>query len=132
MDFLTFYPKGRHMYVEMVPDKIIQWQPNTEEEINDKIKEVSPVVEKLRNYCESRGIQQTVIIDCDKAIYFDRLNYILMCKFVNELAKRFPDPKNTLSKIELRHCNSAVSGIYSASKPLLPKKITEIFHVYTN
>lgn len=132
MEFLTFYPKGKHMYVEMVPDKIIQWQPNTEEEIQEKIKEVSPIVEKLRNYCESRGIHQTIIIDCDKAIYFDKLNYILMCKFVNELAKRFPDPKNTLSRIELRHCNSAVSGIYSASKPLLPKKITEIFHVYSN
>jgi hypothetical protein len=132
MDFLTFYPKGKHMYIEMVPDKIIQWQPKNEDELKDKLKEASPVVERLRGYCEKRGIDQTVIIDCDKAIYFDRLNYILVCKFVNELTKMHPDPNNTLKRIELRHCNSAVAGIYNASKPLLPKKITEIFHVYTN
>lgn len=132
MDFLSFYPKGKHMYVEIVPDKLVHWQPTTEDEIQDKVKEVSPIIEQLRNYCESRGIYQTMIIDCDKAINFDKLNYILVCKLVTELNRLYPDPKNTLRRIELRHCNSAVSGIYSASKPLLPKKITEIFHVYTN
>ncbi len=132
MDFLSFYPKGKHMYIEMVPDKLVNWQPKTEDEIKDKIKEVSPLIEQLRSYCESRGIRQTMIIDCDKAINFDKLNYILVCKLVTELTLLYPDPKNTLSKIELRHCNSAIAGIYTASKPLLPKKVTEIFHVYTN
>lgn len=132
MDFLSFYPKGKHMYVEIVPDKLVHWQPTTEDEIKDKIKEASPIIEQLRNYCESRGIHQTMIIDCDKAINFDKLNYILVCKLVTELTRLYPDPKNTLRRIELRHCNSAVAGIYSASKPLLPKKVTEIFHVYTN
>jgi hypothetical protein len=132
MDFLTFFPKGKNMYVELIPDKLVHWQPTTDDEIEYKIKEVSPLVEQLREYCESRKIHQTVVIDCDKAIQFDKLNYILICKFVSELTRKYPDPNNTLRRIELRHCNSAVSGIYNASKPLLPKKITEIFHVYTN
>ena len=132
MDFLTFYPKGKHMYIEMVPDKLVEWQPTIEDDIKKKVEEISPLVENLRSYCEKREIFQTIIIDCDKAIYFDKINYILLCKLVSELTKKYPDPKNILKRIEMRHCNSAVSGIYNASKPLLPKKITDIFHVYNN
>lgn len=132
MDFLVFYPKGKNMYIEIIPDKLVNWQPKTEDEIDKKIDEVSPVIEKVRDHCDTNHLSQNIIIDCDKAIYFDKLNYVLICKLVRELTNKYPDKTNNLKKIEVRHCNSAISGIYTASKPLLPKKITEIFHLYNN
>lgn len=132
MDFLVFYPKGKNMFIEIVPDKLVSWQPNTESEIQEKIKQVSPLIDQMKEYCDENGTNQIIIIDCDKAIQFDRLNYVLLCKFVSELTKKHPDKDNILKRIEVRHCNSAITGIYNASKTLLPKKITDIFHLYTN
>lgn len=132
MEFLTFYPKGKKMYIELIPDKFIEWQPKTESEIPDKIKELSPLIEQIKEYCDTNSVSQVFIIDCDKAVQFDRLNYVLACKFISELTKIHPDENNTVKRIEVRHCNSAIKGIYTASKPLLPKKITDIFHLYTN
>lgn len=132
MDFLMFYPKGKNLYVEIIPDKLIDWQPKIEGEIPSKIKDVSPVIEKVKDVCDVKGFNQIIIIDCDKAVQFDKLNYVLICKFIQELTNKYPDRKNTLKRIEVRHCNSAITGIYNASKPLLPKKIADIFHLYSN
>jgi hypothetical protein len=132
MDFLTFYPKGKNMFIELIPDKLIAWQPKTENEIDEKIRDVSPLIDKMKDYCDKHSVTLIMIIDCDKAIYFDKLNYVLACKLVSRLTQKHPDNNNLLRRIEIRHCNSAVSGIYNASKPLLPKRITDIFHIYNN
>lgn len=132
MDFLVFYPKGKNIFIEIVPDKIITWQPNTEAEVYEKIKELSPLIDQVKEYSEENSVTQIMILDCDKAIQFDRLNYVLLCKLVSELTKKHPDKNNLLKRIEVRHCNAAITGIYNASKPLLPKKITDIFHLYNN
>jgi hypothetical protein len=131
MDFLSFYPKGKNLFVEIVPDKYIQWQPNTEEEIPKKITELTPLINQLRSYCLQKSIKQIVLIDCDKAVQFDKLNYVLTCKLVSKLVEIFPDPKDTLSRVEMHHCNSAIVGIYSAAKGLLPRTISDIYHLYT-
>jgi hypothetical protein len=131
MDFLTFYPKGKNIFIEFIPDKYINWQPNTENDISTKIREVVPRINELRDYCRTRGISQVIIIDCDKAIQFDRLNYVLACKMITLLTREYPDPDNTLKRVEVRHCNQAITAIYNSSKILLPKKVVDIFHLYS-
>ena len=131
MDFLTFYPKGKNMFIEFIPDKYISWQPNTEEEIPKKVKEIVPIIEQLRNFCIDKQVNQIIIIDCDKAVNFDRLNYILACKMIEILTRDYPDPDEILKRIEVRHCNSAITAIYNSSKILLPKKVSNIFHLYS-
>lgn len=130
MDFLVLYPKGRNMFIEFVPDKYIGWQPNTEAEIRSKLDEISPVITELRHYCKSRGLTQIIVIDCDKAVQFDRLNYVLLCKMVTLITRDLPDPDDILRRIEVRHCNPVIASIYNSSKVLLPRIVTDIFHVY--
>lgn len=132
MDFLVFYPKGKNIFIEIVPDKLLDWQPKTEDEIETKIEELFPVISQLKDYSFQNKIDQIIILDCDKAVQFDRLNYVLLCKMISRLHDKHPDKENVLKRIEVRHCNSAITGIYNASKSLLPKKITDIFYLYTN
>lgn len=131
MDFLTFYPKGKNLFIEFIPDKYIIWQPNTENEIDKKVKEIAPIISELREYCKTRSISQVIIVDCDKAIQFDRLNYVLVCKMITVLTREYPDPNDTLKRVEIRHCNQAITAIYNSSKILLPKKVADIFHLYS-
>ncbi len=131
MDFLIFYPKGKNLFIEFLPDKYIKWQPCTENEIAEKIKEVVPLIQELRGYCQLHNTSQIFIIDCDKALEFDRLNYVLACKMVSILNEEYPDPENTLKRIEVRHCHPAITAIFNSSKVLLPKKISDIFHLYS-
>jgi hypothetical protein len=131
MDFLTFYPKGKNLFIEFIPDKYINWQPNTENDIKSKIEDIVPIINELRDYCRTRGISQVIVIDCDKAIQFDRLNYVLACKMVTVLTRDYPDPSEVLKRVEVKHCNQAITTIYNSSKILLPKKVVDIFHLYS-
>lgn len=131
MDFLTFYPKGRNLLIEFIPDKYISWQPSNENQIEEKIQEIIPVITDLRSFCRNKGMSQIIIIDCDKAINFDRLNYVLTCKMISILTDDYPDPDEILKRIEVRHCNPALTAIYNSSKVLLPKKVSDIFHLYS-
>ncbi len=130
MDFLTFYPKGKNLFIEFIPDKYISWQPNTETEIQKKVDEIVPIIEDLRRFCRDKQISQVIIVDCDKAINFDRLNYVLTCKMIEIITRNYPDPDDILKKIEVRHCNTAISTIYNSSKVLLPRNVSNIFHLY--
>lgn len=130
MDFLTFYPKGRKMFIEFIPDKYIAWQPMTEDDISKKIKEIVPMILELRSYCSQNKISQIIVIDCDKALEFDRLNYVLACKMVNILNEKYPDHEEILKRVEVRHCHPAIASIFNSSKILLPRKVTDIFHLY--
>lgn len=132
MDFLVFYPKGKNIFIEIIPDKLVDWQPKTDEDINVKLKELFPLISQLKDYSLHNRVDQIIVIDCDKAIQFDRLNYVLICKLISKLHEKHPDDENILKRIEVRHCNSAITGIYNASKSLLPKKITDIFYLYNN
>ncbi len=132
MDFLVFYPKGKNIFIELIPDKLIFWQPKTEDEIDTKVKELFPLISQLKEYSLKNKVNQIIVIDCDKAVQFDKLNYVLICKLVSRIHEKHPDDENILNRIEMRHCNSAVTGIYNASKSLLPKRITDIFYLYNN
>lgn len=131
MDFLRFYPKGRNLFIEFIPDKYIGWQPHTESEIYEKINELVPLIKELREYCVVHNTSQVFIIDCDKAIEFDRLNYVLACKMISVLNDEHPDPNDVLKRVEVRHCHPAITAIFNSSKILIPKKVADIFHLYS-
>lgn len=131
MDFLIFYPKGRNLFIEFIPDKYLEWQPRTENEIHEKIKQLVPLIKELRDYCYVHTISQVFIIDCDKALEFDRLNYVLACKMISILNDEYPDPNDTLKRIEVKHCHPAITAIFNSSKVLLPRKVADIFHLYS-
>lgn len=131
MDFLIFYPKGRNLFIEFIPDKYVLWQPRTESEIHEKIEELVPLIKELRSYCDLHNTSQIFIIDCDKALEFDRINYVLACKMVSELNEKHPDPNDILKRIEVRHCHPAITAIFNSSKVLLPKKVADIFRLYS-
>ena len=131
MEFVKFYPKGRNLFIEFIPDKYVEWQPQTELEIEKKVLLILPVIKELRDHCELNNMSQVIIINCDKAINFDRMNYVLACKMVCVINEVYPDPHEILKRIEVRHCHPAISAIFNSSKVLLPKKIADIFHLYT-
>ena len=127
MKFLSFYPKGKNLFIEFIPDKFVEWQPRTEIEVREKMETLVPIIKKLRDYSSSH----VLVIDCDKALEFDRMNYVLMCKMVTIMNDEHPDHKNRLKRIEVRHCHPAISAIFNSSKVLLPKKVADIFQFYS-
>lgn len=131
MDFLVFYPKGKNLFIEFIPDKYIGWQPVTEKDISEKVSEVGDIITELKDYCKANKVDQVIVIDCDKAIQFDSINYVLACKLVNGIQARFPDHENILKRIEIRHCHPAIRSIVNTCKPLLPKRVSSIFQVYS-
>ncbi len=129
MDFLTFYPKGRNVIIEFVPDKYINWQPQTESDIPEKLEQVGKVIEQLKSYCLQNNISQMIVLDCDKAIHFEKINYVLMCKFITRIHEKHPDHDDILRRIEIQHCHPAIKAIMDASRPLLPKRVVNILHI---
>lgn len=130
-DFLVFYPKGKNLFIEFVPDKYLDWQPVIETDIPNKVSEVGKVITELKEYCETNKINQVIVIDCDKAVQFDRINYVLACKLVTAIQERFPDTKGILTRIEIRHCHPAIKTIINSCKALIPKRVSSIFQVYS-
>lgn len=130
-DFLVFYPKGKNLFIEFVPDKYLDWQPVIETDIPSKVSEVGKIITELKEYCKTNGISQVIVIDCDKAVQFDRINYVLACKLVTAIHERFPDHEGILKRIEVRHCHPAIKTIVNSCKPLVPKRVSSIFQVYS-
>ncbi len=130
MDFLKFYPKGKNLIIEIIPDNYISWQPVKEADIEQKSSELIPIIEQLISYCKTHRMQEIIIIDFDKAIHYDKINYVLLAKLVHNLTVLFPED-GILKSIELRHCSEAVTTIYKSIKRALPSSITNILNVYS-
>jgi hypothetical protein len=131
MDFLKFYPKGRNLIIEIITDKYVCWQPTIEDEITSKIDEISPIVAELLQYCKTNNMNEIILLDFDKAIQFDKINYILLCKIIKILTDKFVDDEKTLKKVELRRCNETIVKIFNTMKGALPNSIVKILEVYS-
>ncbi len=130
MDFLKFFPRGRKLIIEFIPDAYIHWQPVKNDDIEGKASELYRVIKGVNSYCESHDMDQIIIIDCDKTIQYNKINYVLLCKLVNKMCSYFS--KTRLVKIEIRHCNPIIEKFCNASKSLLVKSIADILTVYSN
>lgn len=111
MKFMKLYHVNETSLLEIFPDEYIKWQPITETEISEKIIIFSKVSERLRKKC-------LVVIDCDKAIYFDKVNYVLLEKMISSID--FP-----LSVI-MKNCNDSLKRIINSLK--IPKNINVYFN----
>jgi hypothetical protein len=128
MDFVLLYPRGKTLFIEIVCDKYIAWQPLTEHDIDTKVKEVLPIIIELKEYCETRGLSQNVIINFEKAIHFEKINFLLTAKLVRAISVVFPE-HTLLKKIEFHHVSQTLKTIYDTVKCILPKKIKDVISI---
>jgi len=124
MDFLVLYPRGKNLFIEIVCDSYIKYQPRTESELDQKATELIPVIQELREYCIKNSLVQIVIINFEKAIYFEKINFILTAKLVKKLSETFPD--TPLKRIEFHHVSPVIKTIYDTVKGILPKNIKDV------
>lgn len=129
MDFLVLYPRGKNLFIEIVCDSYITYQPRTETELDDKVSEIVPVIQELKEYCIKNSLNQIVIINFEKAIYFEKINFILTAKLVKKLSETFPD--TLLKRIEFHHVSPVIKTIYDTVKGILPKNIKDVI-IITN
>lgn len=132
-DFLKFYPvikNGKKLVIEFIIDKFIFWQPMTTKQVDEKIREIFPVFCQLNTYCDDRDLDVVCVVDCDKALNYQRLNYVLLCEFISKLCEIFENTR--LSRIEIKHCHTAILLLYNSSLPLIPESIRGIFNIYSN
>lgn len=108
---MKFYHMGNSTVVEVFPDEYIKWQPVTEDDIPSKIQMFENV---------SRRIQKKilVIVDCDKMVHFDKVNYILLKKMVSGID--FP------LIVIMKNCNNKIKTLIENLK--LQKNITVYFN----
>jgi hypothetical protein len=128
MDWITLYPRGKNLLIEIVCDTYISWQPRTEAELALKVEQITPIVAELKAYCASRGLTQTVIVNFEKAIHFEKVNFILAAKMVRSLSELFPE--TCLKRIEFHHVSPVLKTIYDTVKGILPKVIKDIISLH--
>lgn len=111
MKFMKFYHMGNSTVVEIYPDEYIKWQPVTEDEIQYKVK----ILESI-----SKRIQKNIIIiiDCDKMVHYDKVNYVLLKKMISYVD--FP------LIVIMKKCNKHIKTLIENLK--LCKNITVYFN----
>lgn len=97
--------------VELFPDEYIQWQPKNTIEIEDKILQFSDVTKRIRHVC-------LVVVDCDKAIHYDKLNYVLLEELISHIDKNIA--------VIMKNCNSQLKNIVNSMR--IPKNIKVYFN----
>ena len=111
MKFIKLYHVKQTSVIEIFPDEYIKWQPTTDSEIEKKMSHFSRISTRLRQKC-------IIVIDCDKAIYFDRINYILLEKMISHI--------NINIAVIFKNCNEGLKRIINSIK--IPKNIIVYFN----
>ena len=125
MEFIKFFPVDKKLYIEFTIDKYIETQPLTTKQVDERVKEWSKQVCMLNSYTERNGFtEQIVIVDMDKAINCQKLNYTLLAKAMHGLLDSIGDKFHR--KVYVTHANATVLSLYSGLKPLLPEVITKV------
>jgi hypothetical protein len=124
MDFLLCNPKKKEdtLYIEIIADKYIKNQPLTETDVNNKVREYVPIIQKIHEYPLKNLI---IIIDCDKALEYQRINFVLGCKLVYKLYSYFGEDYLP-DKIHVIHSNTFILSMYTGMRPLLPQSVLRL------
>lgn len=112
MKFIKLYHLNNSTVIEVLPDNYVEWQPKTFDQIDEKLAEFSVVAQRIQKKC-------VVVIDCDKTVHFDRINFVLL----NELLQR--SIQFTLIVI-MKKCNSVIKTLVQNMK--LQKNIRVYFN----
>lgn len=111
MKFIRLYHLGNCSVVEIFPDEYIKIQPNTFENIPEFMKLFKKVESRIQKNC-------VVVVDCDKTVYFDKINFIVLIKMIHNI--KFP------LIVIMKNCNYAVKKIIESLD--IPKNIRVYFN----
>lgn len=124
MEFLLCNPNkdDNTLYVEIISDKYILEQPITDADVNTKVTEYVPIIQKLSEYPLGKLV---IVIDCDKALEYQKINFALACRLITKLCTYFGDGYLP-DKIHVIHSNTIILSLYTGMRPLLPKSILKL------
>lgn len=111
MKFIRLYHVDKTSVVEIFPDEYLHWQPKNIHEIDDKLSQFLHVTNRIRNAC-------LVIIDCDKAIQYDKLNYVLLEEMISHIDKSIA--------VIMKNCNTQLKNLVNSLR--IPKNIKVYFN----
>jgi hypothetical protein len=102
----SYHPSKK--ILEIVPDKYIEWQPRTDNELIQKYKSVVKVFKDIPVHI--------ILINFEKAIQFSKINFVMAIKFAN----MFENPP----RIEFHKMNEMTATLYIKMYPLLNEDIS--------
>ena len=111
MKFIRLYNVNKSSVLEIFVDEYIKWQPKTEYEIPEKMIQFKKVCDRIQDKC-------IILIDCDKAIYFDKVNYILIEKMISNIHVNLA--------VIIKNCNPQIKNLVNSLK--IPKNIRVYFN----
>ncbi len=98
--FLKISTSGEFTIIEVFPDMYVKWQPVTESQVGEK---VSLLESKLKPVL--KGKKFLLVIECDRAIFFDKINFVLLSKMSEYLTVPVP--------VIMRHCGPHLKELVS-------------------
>lgn len=96
MKFIRLYHLGNSTVVEVFPDMYINWQPVSENQVKEKMEEFQIISKRIQKQC-------VVLIDCDKMIYFDKINFVLLKNMISKI--------NFQLKVIIKNCNEKIKNL---------------------
>jgi hypothetical protein len=111
MKFIRLYHLGNCSVVEVFPDEYIKLQPHTDDSISIFLKQFENIERRIQKKC-------VVLIDCDKAIHFDKINFILLIKMIHNI--KFP------LIVIMKKCNANLKKLVESLD--IPKNISVYFN----
>lgn len=128
--FSSFHIKGRRIIIELFMDKFIDFQPRTEQEVEEKITILVPQIQNINNLCGRRDLIQTIVIDLNNGLMYEKFNFMLVGKLLRRLLEIYPDNPH-LKEIEIRNCHPMAKTIWDMSKILIPKELVSMIKVFS-
>jgi len=124
MSFIKIYRDHatNRVYLEFIPDEYIKTQPINDADYKEKIKEY----EKMTEFINAMDGSHYFVVDCDKMIRIDKINFIYIAKATNALFTKYHD-QGHLDGIQVIHSSPLIKKIYSGFKRILPQAIIDKF-----
>lgn len=130
MDFLIFYPQGRHLYIEFLGSKYIERQPKTPEEAAVFSASIKPVIEQLDNYVETHNLKEIIELNL-KDVPISKLNAETAIHLLTLMSDIRPD-KAILEKIRIINSNPVFNMIYKTIRGRIPGRVRDIVEIEDN
>jgi hypothetical protein len=123
-DLLTFYPQGKHLYIEFMGARYIDRQPKTPMEAQEFTQNMRPIVEQLDAYVLKHKLREVIELNL-RGVPISKLNSETAIHLLKLMSEIRPD-KGILEKIRITNSNPLFSIVYKNVKTKLPERITSI------
>lgn len=123
-DLLTFYPQGKHLYIEFMGARYIERQPKTAVEAHEFTQNMRPIVAQLDAYVLKHNLKEVIELNL-RGVPISKLNSETAIHLLKLMMEIRPD-KGLLEKIRITNSNPLFSMVYKSVKTKLPARIVEI------